>query len=170
MPHAACRTSAGSKKRGPVHGGACSSSRSRALTALHHLLRRLRARKLAGRATKEINPRTMRMLFRLCDEDNSHEVSPAEIQRALVLLGFALAKDPVALTRLLVDIDDDKTGVVSEGEFMAFMGNTTRDALRDRLNGYVVDRCFVKATIWGRKGGANFVATSDGTSPYIFDL
>ena len=121
--------------------------------------RRLRARKLAGLATKEINPRTMRMLFRLCDEDNSHEVSPAEIQRALVLLGFPLAKDPVALTRLLVDIDDDKTGVVSEGEFMSFMGNTTRDALRERLGGYAVDRCFVKATIWGRKGGANFVAT-----------
>ena len=121
--------------------------------------RRLRARKLAGLATKEINPRTMRMLFRLCDEDNSHEVSPAEIQRALVLLGFPVAKDPVALSRLLIDIDEDKTGVVSEGEFMAFMGTTSRDALRARLDGYVVDRCFVKATIWGRKGGANFAAT-----------
>ena len=121
--------------------------------------RRLRARKLAGLATREINPRTMRKLFRLCDEDNSHEVSPAEIQRALVLLGFPIAKDPVALSRLLIDIDEDKTGVVSEGEFMAFMGTTSRDALRERLSGYVIDRCFIKATIWGRKGGANFVAT-----------
>jgi hypothetical protein len=164
MPDAAAAKRKGGAKVAAEAGGA-SSAVAAGLEDVEMTLdhsqsaRRLRARKLAGLATKEINPRTMRMLFRLCDEDNSHEVSPAEIQRALVLLGFALAKDPVALTRLLVDIDDDKTGVVSEGEFMAFMGNTTRDALRDRLNGYVVDRCFVKATIWGRKGGANFVAT-----------
>jgi len=155
------------RKVAPADGGAAASSASASsgLEAIEMTLdtsevsRRLRARKLAGLATKEINPRTMRTLFRLCDEDNSHEVSPAEIQRALVLLGFPTAKDPVALSRLLIDIDEDKTGVVSEGEFMAFMGNTSRDALRERLNGYVVGRCFVKATIWGRKGSANFSST-----------
>lgn len=38
------------------------------------------------------------------------QVSPAEIQRGLLLLGFESASDPVALSRLLVDIDEDKTG------------------------------------------------------------
>jgi hypothetical protein len=72
--------------------------------------RKLRARKLAALAQRDLTTDNLRALFRLLDDDGSHEVSPAEIQRGLLLLGFENAADPVALSRLLVDIDDDKTG------------------------------------------------------------
>jgi Ca2+-binding EF-hand superfamily protein len=72
--------------------------------------KKLRARKLAALASKDLTTDNLRALFRLLDDDGSHEVSPSEIQRGLLLLGFDSAADPVALSRLLVDIDEDKTG------------------------------------------------------------
>ena len=132
-------------------------------------VRRLRARKLAALSSREINPRTMRQLFRLCDEDGSHLVSPAEIQRGLVLLGFPAAKNPVALSRLVVDIDRSKTGAVRESEFLAFMSGATRDSLRERLRAYTIERCFVLGTVFGRKGGENFVSTESVPASQLRD-
>ncbi len=43
------------------------------------------------------------------DDDGSGEVSAQEIRRGLLLLGFPEAEDPVALSRVVSDIDEDNT-------------------------------------------------------------
>jgi hypothetical protein len=121
--------------------------------------RKLRARKLAALAQKDLTAENLRSLFRLLDDDGSHEVSPAEIQRGLLLLGFENAADPVALSRLLVDIDDDKTGTITESEFMSFFATQTRQTLKEKLDSYVIDRAFITATFYGTSGGRPTIRT-----------
>lgn len=93
------------------------------------------------------------------DDDGSYEVSPAEIQRGLLLLGFENAADPVALSRLLVDIDEDKTGTITESEFMAFFSTQDRVSLRTKLDSYVIERAFITATFYGTAGGRPTIRT-----------
>jgi hypothetical protein len=71
--------------------------------------RMLRSRKLQTLAQQEISLKNLRSLFRLLDDDGSGEVSAHEIRRGLLLLGFPEAKDPVALSRVVSDIDEDNT-------------------------------------------------------------
>jgi len=121
--------------------------------------KKLRARKLADLAKKELTSANLRALFRLLDDDGSYEVSPAEIQRGLLLLGFENAADPVALSRLLVDIDEDKTGTITESEFMAFFSTQDRISLRSKLDSYVIERAFITATFYGTAGGRPTIRT-----------
>jgi hypothetical protein len=69
----------------------------------------LRSRKLLALATEELSISNLRSLFRLLDDDGSGEVSSLEIRRGLKLLGFPEADDPVALSRVVSDIDEDNT-------------------------------------------------------------
>jgi hypothetical protein len=121
--------------------------------------RKLRARKLATLATKDLTAENLRALFRCLDLDGSHELSPAEVQRGLLLLGFENAADPVALSRLLVDIDEDKTGTITETEFMAFFATQTRGSLKEKLDSYVIERAFITATFYGTSGGKPTIRT-----------
>lgn len=41
---------------------------------------------------------------------------PFPLQKGMLLLGFKEAADPVAMTCLLQDIDEDRTGTITEGE------------------------------------------------------
>jgi hypothetical protein len=123
---------------------------------------KLRERRLTDLAEKPLSLDNMRQLFRLLDMDGSQEVSPGEIQRGLVLLGFEAANDPAALARLLLDIDEDKTGTITEAEFLAFFsGNITRKSLQERLESYVISRACIKATFFGNRNGKPFVETQD---------
>ena len=69
----------------------------------------IRSRKLQSLKEEELSTATLRALFRLLDEDGSGEVSASEIRRGLILLGFEEAADPVALSRVVSDIDEDNT-------------------------------------------------------------
>lgn len=123
---------------------------------------KLRERRLRDLSSKPLSMDNMRQLFRLLDMDGSQEVSPSEIQRGLVLLGFEAANDPAVLSRLLLDIDEDKTGTVTEAEFLAFFtGNISRASLKERLNSYIIGRACIKATIYGSLHGKPFVETED---------
>lgn len=123
---------------------------------------KLRERRLRDLSSKPLSMNNMRQLFRLLDMDGSQEVSPSEIQRGLVLLGFEAANDPAVLSRLLLDIDEDKTGTVTEAEFLAFFsGNISRASLKERLNSYTIGRACIKATIYGTLNGKPFVETED---------
>jgi Ca2+-binding EF-hand superfamily protein len=74
----------------------------------------MRARKLQTLATEELSIKNLRALFRLLDEEGTGEISALEIRKGLQLLGFSEAADPVALSRVVGDIDDDNTGTITE--------------------------------------------------------
>lgn len=71
---------------------------------------RLRAAKLRGLAKEEICLESMRKLFRLLDEDQGGTLDPQELKKGMEMLGFQEVADPVALDRLVREIDEDKTG------------------------------------------------------------
>ncbi len=48
----------------------------------------LRELKLTFKATEEFSPHGLRSVFRLLDEDGSKELSPAEVKKGLIQLGF----------------------------------------------------------------------------------
>jgi Ca2+-binding EF-hand superfamily protein len=84
-------------------------------------------------ADQEISLGTMRFLFRLLDEDGGGSLSAGEIKRGMLLLGYQEAHDPLALGRLLRCIDEDRTGAVSESEFLSFMRDETRRSLHAKM-------------------------------------
>jgi len=117
-------------------------------------VRKLRARKLLSLADEELlTTSDLRALFRLLDEDGNHEVSALEIQSGLLLLGFEAAADPVALSRFLLDVDSDRTGTVTEDEFLSYFNGKTREQMERDLKSYVVARTLVTATWYGDDGG-----------------
>ena len=116
----------------------------------------MRAKKLKALSSKELSLNNLRSLFRLLDDDGSGEVSADEIKRGLIMLGFPEANDPVALSRVVREIDDDNTGTITEGEFLAFFGRQTRITLGKLLKGYVLDHTFILATTYGMFGRSSF--------------
>ena len=123
-------------------------------------VRKLRARKLLSLADDDsLTTTDLRALFRLLDEDGNHEVSALEIQSGLLLLGFEAAADPVALSRFLLDVDSDRTGTVTEDEFLSYFNNKTRAQMERDLNSYVVARSLVTATWYGAEGDERTITT-----------
>ncbi len=92
----------------------------------------------------------LRALFRLLDEEGAGEISALEIRRGLLLLGFPEAADPVALSRVVGDIDEDNTGTITESEFLAFFGAHDRASIGELLNNYVLDHTYIVATTYGQ--------------------
>ncbi len=109
----------------------------------------IRSRKLHSLQKEELSTATLRALFRLLDEDGSGEVSAQEIQRGLQMLGFQEASDPVALSRVISDIDDDNTGTITESEFLSFFSKMKRTSLSALLQSYVLDHTYIIATTYG---------------------
>ena len=52
----------------------------------------MRHLKLMARAQEEFSPHGLRSFFRLLDEDGSKELSPAEVQKGLLILGFEVSR------------------------------------------------------------------------------
>ncbi len=52
---------------------------------------KLRQLKLMAKAKDEFSPHGLRSFFRLLDEDGSHDLTPAEVQKGLVILGFEVS-------------------------------------------------------------------------------
>ena len=118
-------------------------------------VRKLRARKLLSLADEEsLTTTDLRALFRLLDEDGNHEISALEIQSGLLLLGFQAAADPVALSRFLLDVDSDRTGTVTEDEFLTYFNSKTRAEMERDINSYVVSRSLITATWYGADDAA----------------
>jgi hypothetical protein len=55
------------------------------------------------------------------------------------------ASDPVALTRLLADIDEDKTGKVTESEFLGYFCGLRRTDLDHRLKEHRLNHTYIRA-------------------------
>ena len=76
------------------------------------------------------------------------------------MLGFQSAADPVALSRFLLDVDSDRTGTVTEDEFLSYFNSKTRAEMEADLNSYVVARSLVTATWYGPDAsGGNTIST-----------
>jgi hypothetical protein len=111
--------------------------------------RMIRFRKLQALRKEELSTQTLRALFRLLDEDGSGEVSAQEIRHGLILLGFEEATDPIALSRVVSDIDDDNTGTITESEFLSFFSKQNRTSLSWLLKSYVLEHTYIIATTYG---------------------
>jgi hypothetical protein len=111
--------------------------------------RMIRSRKLQALKKEELSTATLRSLFRLLDEDGSLEVSAQEIRHGLILLGFDEAADPIALSRILSDIDEDNTGTITESEFLTFFSKQNRTSISRLLKSYVLEHTFIIATTYG---------------------
>jgi hypothetical protein len=103
-------------------------------------------------ADQEISLGTMRFLFRLLDEDGGGSLSAGEIKRGMLLLGYPEAHDPLALGRLLKNIDEDQTGAVSESEFLSFMCDETRQSLHDKMSRWSLEHTYIHATRYAVAG------------------
>jgi hypothetical protein len=106
-------------------------------------------------AHEEISLDSMRSLFRLLDEDGGGSLSAEEIKRGMHLLGFKEADDPVALGRLIQNIDEDQTGTISESEFLSFMGNESRSSLKQKLCSWSLQYTYCRATRYNTRGALN---------------
>eukprot|EP00291_Cryptomonas_curvata_P019728 CAMPEP_0172176098 /NCGR_PEP_ID=MMETSP1050-20130122/14607_1 /TAXON_ID=233186 /ORGANISM="Cryptomonas curvata, Strain CCAP979/52" /LENGTH=500 /DNA_ID=CAMNT_0012848299 /DNA_START=139 /DNA_END=1637 /DNA_ORIENTATION=- len=115
----------------------------------------LRTWKLDAMAHEEISMDSMRSLFRLLDEDGGGSLSAEEIKKGMHLLGFKEADDPVALGRLIQNIDEDQTGTISESEFLSFMGNESRDSLKKKLCSWSLQYTCCRATRYHTRGALN---------------
>jgi len=108
----------------------------------------LRAEKLRSLAGKEIFVDIMRALFRLLDEDGSGELSPDEFRTGMVLLDFPEVADPVVLSRLITAIDEDRTGTITEPEFLSFFADKSRDVMVDLLESFRCDKTSINALVY----------------------
>ena len=106
-------------------------------------------------AHQEISLDSMRSLFRLLDEDGGGSLSAEEIKKGMQLLGFKEADDPVALGRLIQNIDEDQTGTISESEFLSFMSNESRDSLKAKLCSWSLQYTYLRATRYHTRGALN---------------
>lgn len=112
--------------------------------------RKLRAKKLLALASDgSLSSENLRSLYRLLDENGNQEVSASEMQSGLLLLGFEAAADPVALSRFILDVDSDRTGTITEDEFLAYFIKADMDKMRHDIDGYVVTRTLITATYYG---------------------
>ena len=112
--------------------------------------RKLRAKKLLSLASEgSLSNTNLRSLYRLLDENGNQEVSASEMQSGLLLLGFESAADPVALSRFILDVDSDRTGTITEDEFLAYFLKADSDKMRHDIDGYVVTRTLITVTHYG---------------------
>ena len=58
----------------------------------------LRELKLTSKAKENFSPHGLRSVFRLLDEDGSKELSPAEVKKGLIKLGFEVDPRPLGLS------------------------------------------------------------------------
>jgi hypothetical protein len=106
-------------------------------------------------ANEEISMDSMRLLFSLLDTDGGGALSPEEIRKGMLLLGFEEAHDPVALGRLIQSIDEDQAGTVSESEFLSFMSKESRNSLKDKLSEWSLKCTHMQATRYPTSGALN---------------
>jgi hypothetical protein len=106
-------------------------------------------------ANEEISLDSMRSLFRLLDEDGGGSLSANEIKKGMLLLGFSEAEDPVALGRLVQNIDEDQTGTIDESEFLSFMSKESRKSLKKKLGDWSLKYTYMKATRYPLRGELN---------------
>ena len=122
---------------------------------------KIRTRILNSFGERDLNMGIMRSLFRLLDDDGSGELSASEIRRGMVLMKFDDIEDPIALSKLLVDIDDDQTGTITEKEFLSFYAQHSRESLKTHLHQYVCSTVFMRATYYGVDKSGHKYATSE---------
>eukprot|EP00961_Rhodomonas_salina_P095090 1279242-Rhodomonas_salina.1 len=112
----------------------------------------LRNAKLRDMSREEIGLESMRKLFRLLDADGGGALDAAELKRGMTMLGFEETENPLALDRLLREIDQDKTGTIEESEFLAYLSQHTRASLKQKLPSWCLNYTHIQATRYGSVG------------------
>lgn len=75
----------------------------------------------------------LRKLFRVFDVDNNKKLKHDEFQSGLLALNYANAQDPVVVSNFLKEIDADKTGFVTEDEFITYFQSVNRREIKKKL-------------------------------------
>ena len=92
--------------------------------------REAKLRKLKERQFDEFS---LHQLFRLFDRSNSHALSLDDFQSGLLAMGYKDASDKTAVSVILDEIDEDKSGNVSEEEFVNYFLMRRMEELEERI-------------------------------------
>jgi Mg2+ and Co2+ transporter CorA len=83
---------------------------------------------------QQLTPTQLRRLYRLIDADNDGKLRHQELQQGLVAMGFSEAASPEVIGKLLMEIDTDKSGTISESEFIEFFQRYQLDKLQKKVS------------------------------------
>lgn len=84
-------------------------------------------------AGNQMTPTQLRRLYRLIDVDNDSKLQTKELQQGLLAMGFSDAASPEVLGKLLQEIDTDRSGFISEDEFITFFQRFQLDKLQKKV-------------------------------------
>lgn len=93
-----------------------------------------RENKLRAMKEQQYDETTLHQLFRLFDRDNDHRLSVTDFQTGLVALGYPEAKDMTLVDRIVMEIDMDRSGDITEAEFVAYFKKRRLEDLELQLN------------------------------------
>ena len=93
-----------------------------------------RERRLRGMKERQYDFYTLHQLFRLFDRDKDRRLSVSDFQTGLVAMGYSEARDNVVVDRILKEIDLDRSGDITEEEFVHYFMQRRLEDLENKLN------------------------------------
>lgn len=83
--------------------------------------------------SSDFGRQNLHRLFRLLDADNDGMLSHPEFQSGLVAMGFRVAQDSLAVSRLINAVDADNTGAIDEDAFLRYFQRLKKEDLEENL-------------------------------------
>ena len=83
---------------------------------------------------RQFDEATLHQLFRVFDRDNMHALSLGDFQTGLIAMGYDEARDISVVSRIMSEIDQDKSANISEDEFVAYFSKRRLEDLAQRLH------------------------------------
>jgi hypothetical protein len=122
--------------------------------------RHAQIKKLDGQ--QSLSPANLRQLFRLMDIDNSQNLSFSELKSGLAAMKiFAdFTSSASVVNQLLEEVDTDRSGIITEQEFVDFFQRLQRHDLAKKLKDYQnkgTSDIHISAIVFTGKGGLGIV-------------
>ncbi|CAM9347596.1 unnamed protein product, partial [Ectocarpus fasciculatus] len=92
-----------------------------------------RENKLRAMKERQFDEKSLHQLFRLFDRDNDRRLTLADFQAGLVAMGYEEAKDMTLVDRIVKEIDMDRSGDITEDEFVEYFTRRRLEDLEQRL-------------------------------------
>jgi hypothetical protein len=93
-----------------------------------------RENRLRGMKERQFDEATLHQLFRLFDTDNDHRLTVVDFQTGLVAMGYAEAKDVEVVDVIVQEIDLDRSGNITEAEFVQYFLQRRMEDLELKLS------------------------------------
>mmetsp|Transcript_4129 Transcript_4129/g.7007 ORF Transcript_4129/g.7007 Transcript_4129/m.7007 type:complete len:693 (+) Transcript_4129:92-2170(+) len=79
-----------------------------------------REQRLKKMKERQFDQPTLHQLFRIFDSSNSNLLSLSDFQTGLIAMGFREAEDIEVVSKIMAEIDDDRSGNINENEFVSY--------------------------------------------------